>query len=116
MKNEMNTQDLIKLITEQAEEVKAVDIEVYDVSKQSNIVDGFIICSGTSNVHVEAIARRITDKLKETKERFNTDGTKSSKWIVIDAGPVIVHVMGVEERSRYNLEQIWKNSSTIIHH
>ncbi|HAR64006.1 MAG: ribosome silencing factor [Candidatus Margulisiibacteriota bacterium] len=111
----LKTEELIEIITNEAEALKANEIEVYDVSKQSNIVDYFIICSGTSNVHVESIANRISDKLREVHEKVSLDGTKSSKWIVIDVGPVMVHVMGVEERSKYNLEQIWKNSSIIYH-
>lgn len=107
---------LVTMILSEADAIKAVNIEVYDVSKRSSIVDYFIICSGTSNVHVESIAKRICDRLKETKESFSVDGTKGSRWIVIDAGNVITHVMGIAEREKYKLEEIWQSRSTVIYH
>jgi ribosome-associated protein len=41
------------------------------------------------------------------------EGMDTRKWIVLDYGDIIVHVMRQEDREFYNLEKLWQNLKTV---
>lgn len=89
------------------EELKAQDITILDVRKQTIIADYFVVCSGTSTTHIQSIARSVLDKLRENGYRSRPEGDALSLWVVLDYGDVILHVMGEETREFYDLERLW---------
>ena len=103
----MTSKDKAGRIAECAEDVKAMRIETLDVRKKTSVADFFVICSGTSDRHVEAIAERVTESLRTFKERsLRTEGERSG-WVLLDYGDVILHVMREEQRQFYDLETLW---------
>ena len=71
-----------------------------------------MICSGTSEPHLKAIAGEIQDRLKE---KFATrpaavDGFPVSQWVIIDYISVLVHVFNADKRSYYALEDLWSDA------
>ncbi len=68
-----------------------------------------MICSGTSEPHLKAIAGEIENRLKaEHRIRaVSMDGSPASHWIVLDYMQVIVHVFHSEKREFYSLEDLW---------
>ena len=74
----------------------------------------FIICQGTSTMHVSSIADSIREYVQEETgmKPFNYDGYQNSQWIVIDYGTIYVHIFLPEYRELYNLEELW-NDATI---
>ena len=108
----IETNNLLKLITEGIQERKGrnithIDLSDVDTSGASN----FIICEGSSTMQVSAIADSVREYLLEKAgiKPFNYDGYRNSQWIVIDYGDTIVHVFLPEERNRYNLESLWSD-------
>jgi ribosome-associated protein len=82
---------------------------VLDLQGISSFTDFFVICSGTSEPHLKAIAGEIEDGLK-TKHKIravSVDGFPASQWIVLDYMQVIVHVFHREKREFYSLEDLW---------
>ena len=68
-----------------------------------------MICSGTSEPHLKAIASEIQEKLKE---KFETrpaavDGFPVSQWVIIDYISVLVHIFNADKRAYYALEDLW---------
>jgi ribosome-associated protein len=45
----------------------------------------------------------------------NWQGKPESNWIILDLGNIIVHIMGLEERKKYSLEEIWEKSGITYH-
>ena len=104
--------DLDKLIVEGIQERKGKGITHVDLSGiEGSGVDRFIICEGTSSMHVSAIADSIREYVQKEGgiKPFNYDGYKNSQWIVIDYGSVLVHVFIPEMRQLYNLEELWSD-------
>lgn len=67
-----------------------------------------MICSGTSEPHLKAIATEIESRLKEDHgKRGTVDGFPASQWIVLDYMQVIVHVFHRDKRDFYSLEDLW---------
>lgn len=104
----MNIEDLKSLIINALEDLKGKDITTIDVKELTSLTDAMIICSGTSNRHVQALAQNVvTEAKKQGCKVLGVEGTQEGEWILIDLGDVIVHVMQVATREFYNLEKLW---------
>jgi ribosome-associated protein len=75
----------------------------------SSFTDFFVICSGTSEPHLKAIAGEVQEGLKKDHEirAHAVDGYPMSQWIIIDYSDVIVHIFHEQKRDYYSLEDLW---------
>lgn len=105
--------ELQQLIIEGIQDRKGKKITVVDLSDiESAAASKFIICEGSSTMHVSAVADSIREYLLENArvKPYNYDGYASSEWIVIDYGDTLVHVFLPQTRERYNLEDLWSDA------
>ncbi|MEB3264417.1 MAG: ribosome silencing factor [Synechococcus sp.] len=104
-----DSEALARLAAEACDDRKAVDIRLIRVDEVSSLADWFVICSGLSDVQVRAIARSVEDKLEQEAGRLplRREGQSEGRWVLIDYGEVIVHVLTPDERSFYDLESFW---------
>ncbi|HZJ38120.1 MAG TPA: ribosome silencing factor [Chthoniobacterales bacterium] len=88
---------------------KAEEIVILDLQGISTFTDFFVICSGTSEPHLKAIAGEIETRLKTDHDMrpISIDGFPASQWIVLDYMQVIVHVFHRDKREFYSLEDLW---------
>ncbi len=102
------SQTLAKLCRDIALDKKAEDPLILDVSAVSSVADCFVICTGTSEPHLKAIATEVEQRLRERGYRMRRqDGYPASRWLVLDYGSVLIHIFHPEMRQRYALEQLW---------
>ena len=82
---------------------------ILDLRGISSFTDFFVICSGTSEPHLKAIAGEIEQRLKEDHgiRPAAVDGFPASQWMVLDYLQVIVHVFYSDKRAFYSLEDLW---------
>lgn len=82
---------------------------VLDLQGISTFTDFFVICSGTSEPHLKAIAGGVESGLKDDHgvRPVSVDGFPASQWIVLDYMQVIVHVFHRDKREFYSLEDLW---------
>ncbi|MDQ6807817.1 MAG: ribosome silencing factor [Verrucomicrobiota bacterium] len=80
-----------------------------DLRGISSFTDFFVLCSGTSEPHLKAIAGDIEARLKQDDgiRPVAMDGFPASQWIVLDYMQVIVHVFHRDKRAFYSLEDLW---------
>jgi iojap-like ribosome-associated protein len=106
---QIDSDALATLCAELASDKKAEDIVVLDLRGISTFTDFFVICSGTSEPHLKAIAGEVETKLREDHgiRAAAIDGFPASQWIVLDYLQVIVHVFHREKRDFYSLEDLW---------
>ena len=73
------------------------------------ITDYFVICSGTSDRHVQALSKSVEEVVrKELKDKaINTEGYSTGEWILIDYVDVVVHIFQREKRNFYDIEGLW---------
>jgi ribosome-associated protein len=112
----MDSRKLALLCRELADNRKAEDIVILDVSKvSSSITDYFVIASGTSEPHLRAVTDEVMDKLREDHglRPRAIDGTLHTGWVVLDYFDVIVHVMRREVREHYDLEGLWGDAPRV---
>ena len=107
--------DLARRIVELAEDKKAADIVLLDLTPLTTMADYFVICSGGSERQLDAIADGVISSLRDEKVRpIGREGTAASHWVLIDFGSVIVHVFTPPEREYYGLEKHWAEARTIL--
>jgi len=41
---------------------------------------------------------------------LTVEGKAESRWILLDYGPIIIHVLQERERTFYNLEKFWNHA------
>ncbi len=89
-------------------EKKAKDIIILNVKELSAFADYFIICSGTSDRQVRAIATAIQENLKKSGILpLGVEGEAAGRWILLDYDDVIFHIFLEPVRTFYDLERIW---------
>lgn len=111
----LEANELARQIVEIASDRKAEDIVMLDISKVSIIADYFVICTGTSDRHVRAIAKDIDEKLGHEKVNpLNIEGMAEAKWVLVDYGSVLVHVFDTSTREYYRLEQLWSEAKPVL--
>jgi len=112
----MDSKKLALLCRELADNRKAENIVVLDVSKLSSVTDYFVIASGTSQPHLRAITDEINSKLRDDHDLrpMRTDGMAAGSWVVMDFFDVIVHVMHADTRKHYDLEGLWGDAKVVL--
>lgn len=93
---------------------KARNPILLDVHHLTSLADAFLICHGTSNRQVSAIAEHIQKDLREQGiKALSVDGLKEGHWVLMDYGHVVIHVFYESTRSFYNLEGLWSDARRI---
>jgi ribosome-associated protein len=103
-----DTQKLQRAIVDGLEDVKAVDIVVFDTEGLSALFERVIIASGTSNRQTKALAASVRDAIRDAgfpKPRM--EGEANGEWIIVDCGRAVVHIMQPAIRQYYHLEELW---------
>jgi ribosome-associated protein len=112
---EYTIKQLALLAADAADDRKAGDATLIDISQVSILADYLLIVSGYSKVQLRAISGSIIDKLEADFNRLplRTEGQNQGGWILLDYGDLIVHIMMPEQREFYNLEAFWGHGETI---
>jgi ribosome-associated protein len=107
--------EVARLIVDAAEDKKAAEIVLLDVSELTSMADYFVICSGGSERQLGAIGDGIAAKLRDEGVRpIGREGGSNSHWTLLDFGAVIVHIFAPPEREYYQLERHWAKAKTIL--
>ena len=87
---------------------KAEEVLLFDLRKITSMADFFVICTGTSDVHVRAITNAAIDGCKKDKiSIYHVEGLDGASWVLIDLVDIVVHVFRAEQRKYYQLERLW---------
>ena len=107
----MNTKELVDITLKALDDVKAVDVVVFEVSKLTSISDYMIIASGKSKRQVNALADKVIEAAKENGVMpLGIEGKTEGEWVLVDLGDIIVHIMYPETREYYQLEKLWSSA------
>ena len=106
---------LARRIVDLASDKKAADIVLLEIGGLTTLADYFVICSGSSERQLGAIADGIISGLRDEGVRTTgREGSSSAHWVLIDFGSVVVHVMAQPERDFYQLERLWAEAPILL--
>jgi ribosome-associated protein len=90
---------------------KAEDVALLDLRDKGTYADFLVICSGTNERQLEAVADSVEESLRAAGQRLiGAEGGRGSRWVLLDFGDVVVHVFHPEERAHYDLEGLWSDA------
>lgn len=116
-KKNVSADDLIAVILKAIDEIKGVDIQILDLREIENTVcDYFIIATGTSNTHVNAISGIIQKQVGKIGQEkpWHVEGENNAEWILIDYVNVVVHVFQKHIREFYDIESLWGDAEITL--
>jgi len=114
---EVSSQDLCQLVAKGMMEKKGQEIAILDLRKVKNaIADFFVICSGTSDTQVDAIADSVEHEVYKAVEEnpWHKEGKTNREWILIDYVDVVAHVFNKDRRKYYDLEELWGDADLTL--
>jgi ribosome-associated protein len=86
-----------------------------DIHEIASFTDYFILCNGTSDRMLDALARDVVELAEElTREHYQVEGRTSDGWLLVDLGDVIVHLFSPDQRDYYRIEQLWEKGKILI--
>ena len=110
----MQPKKIAEFIRTLAEDKKAEDVVILDISKLTSVANYFLITHGNSDRHVRTIAENIRDEMKKKgMPVLHVEGLGDGKWVLLDFGAVIAHVFYHETREFYALERLWGEAKRI---
>ncbi|MBC7287980.1 MAG: ribosome silencing factor [Armatimonadetes bacterium] len=107
----MTPKELAAAIARAALRRRAENVVILDMRSLIPLCDYFLICSGRSAIHVQAIAEEIVQRLEEQGvEVGHVEGLPEARWVLLDYLDVVAHVFTPEARDYYALEQLWADA------
>ena len=107
----MDSKEKLALALDAAEDKRAVDVVVLDVSELTLMTDYMVICTGTSNVHIRSVADGVIETMKEHGYKgVRAEGYNEARWVLLDYGDVVLHIFAEDDREFYRLEEFWKGA------
>ena len=104
----MRLDKLTKIAVTALEDIKARDILVLDVRKQTSLYDTLIIATAESARQTKALANNVREEVKSNGGTIvGTEGEESGDWVLVDCADFVVHIMQPNVRTYYNLEELW---------
>ena len=107
--------DAIKIIAKEIEDLKGIDTLALDISGHSSWTSFFIISTVTSSAHIRGLLKELYEILEKMEfiplsrhKKIDND-----KWVLIDCGDLVIHLMDKEARDFYDLEKLWFNGEII---
>jgi ribosome-associated protein len=91
-------------------DAKAEDVVILDLRKLSYSFEFFVLCSATSDRHLQTVAEDIEDLLSGNGNKYHKEGRPDGGWMLLDDGQVIAHVFLPDTREFYRLERLWADA------
>lgn len=105
----METLAILKTAARALDSKKAMDLQAIKISDLTIITDFFLLATATSSTHVRALADEVEEMLSRAGVEPNRIEGRSTGWILLDYGSVVVHVFDKKSREFYQLERLWND-------
>ncbi len=96
---------------------KALELKILDLQGVSSFTDYFVICTGTSTRHTQAICDAVIEELGKSGVRpAHIEGYSRAEWILVDYLNFVIHIFLESARQFYDLERLWKTAKRVEQH
>jgi len=106
--------ELLDLIKDALDKVKAKDVKIYDLRGISPLFDFTIIATVDVARQANACIEHIAEGEKENKLKIRNVEGRDTTWILVDLYDVVLHIFTPEERSNYDLDRLYLNIPQIV--
>lgn len=103
-----------KTCVDAALDKKATNVKVLDLRPVTTFADFFVLCSGSNQRQLLAIADSVSRAMAERGEHpSSVEGEKNAEWILMDFGDLVVHIFTETARAYYDLERLWRDAESV---
>ena len=111
----LNSEALAQRAVDILSDRQALDIALLDISRTSTFTDYFVIATAQSPLQFTALEDVLEKELKKEETNLrHREGSADSGWMLLDFGPIIVHIFSPEKREYYRLEDLWGRTSPVV--
>ena len=104
----------LRQAVEAAQGRKALELAVLDLKGICSFTDFFLICTGTSTRHTQAICDAVCEQLEKSGVApTHVEGYSRAEWILLDYLDFVVHIFLGQARHFYDLERLWKTAKSV---
>jgi ribosome-associated protein len=113
-KTSLTSEELVELAARTLVAHKGQEPLILDVRGLSNLWDYFIICSGGSKRHVQALAQHLQEALGQAGVKpMGVEGLEDGQWVLLDYVDVAIHLFIKPLRDFYDLEGLWVEATRL---
>ena len=107
--------ELARVAAIAADGKKATDICLIDLTSASDVCDYFLICTGQNQRLVDSVVDEVEEKVRVNcdEKPLSIEGRAEGTWVLMDFGPVVVHVFTPETRDYFRLEKLWGDAPRV---
>jgi ribosome-associated protein len=100
---------ILKVVTEELANTKGQDLMVLDLRPLVSFTDYFVLVTGNSDRHVQALADKVHLRLKKDHQLLplTFEGFEAGQWVLLDYGDFVIHIFQPNTRDYYGLEEFW---------
>ncbi len=109
----MKGYDILKLAVKALEDKKGADIKVIKTESVTVIADYFVLVTATSNPHIRALSEAAQEVLSLNGVEPDHIEGRTTGWVLLDYGDVIINVMDTKNRDFYALEHTFSDAEEI---
>lgn len=109
----MKAFEILKIAANALNAKKARELNAVKVADLTVLCEYFLMCTATSSTHVRSLADEVEEKLEEAGIKPHHIEGKTTGWIVLDYGSVIVHVFSRDQREFYGLDRMWSDGQAV---
>lgn len=107
--------ELARTIANLLEEKKGEDIVLLDIHELADFSEYFVICSGTSDRMLRALADEVLEGVRQRQGlKGRLEGQPQDGWLLIDYMDVVVHLFSPDRRDYYRLEELWGKGKVLL--
>ena len=111
---DLEGRELLSACARIALDAKAEDLVALDLRGLTFFTDYFLIMSGRSTRHVQALAEALEEELHAKRaDRRHSEGLSEGLWVLLDLGDVVAHIFYHEQRAFYDLEGLWHDAPRV---
>jgi ribosome-associated protein len=109
-----NFRNLAKAAAVAAEDKKAGEVVILDIRKESDIADYIVIAGADSSAQMKAVRASVTEALeKHGAYPIHQEGQATDRWMALDYGGMVIHILQPQARRYYRLESLWEKAKSV---
>lgn len=105
--------DILHIVVDALDDRRALDIRVLDLHDVSQSLDYFVVATGESNPQLKAMQEEVRSQLKPSSAELQAIEGPSDRWILLDYGALVIHLMSPDAREFYDLEGLWADAKVM---